>query len=209
MTESNAGGGDPTNTDPIVNPDPNVNKGDDPNADKDLETINTEFEKSLEDKSPEEITEAYKEHNKQLFGRAKSAEGKYKDLKDNQPDPKKVDPVTPPADPQPKPTDKDNKLSVDDVLGLQAEGYSPVEIKDLQDQAIKMGVPLNAYLGNEIIKAGVEQKRKEREADDATPSPSNKAPLYDKKEWKDLDDKEKDTKYGEHVKGIVDKKKGR
>ena len=99
-----------------------------------------------------------------------------------------------------------SELSVSDVLDLQAEGYSPADIKSFKDDADKMGITLKDYMGSETIMAGVKAKQEAKKTQDATPSPSEKVfKVGDTtKKFKEMDKDEKKSNF-ENVKRRVKK----
>lgn len=102
--------------------------------------------------------------NKELYERAKKAEAELKTLKQQKP--KGDEQPTNPSPASPEMTDRLERAE------LRLEGYSADEVDEIMTLG---GVKA---LNNELIKAGIEAKRKERKSLEATPTNSAKSPMY-------------------------------
>lgn len=78
-----------------------------------------------------------------------------------------------------------NADDIDSVLSLQAEGYSPNEIKSLREYGRKMGKPINEVIADEVIKAGFESLRMKAKTESAIPSPSKRSMTFKGKSLND------------------------
>lgn len=155
------------------------------NEDDVNDDINDDFseEEKLEDEnsdlSDEEKIKALEEKNKQLFQRAKKAELKNKEdrnRKENIPD------------------KKDIPSEIDDILSLQADGYSAKEIKTFKEYSKKMGISVGEVKDDPFIRGGIEAEREKEKVESATPPSSDGVSLSkEQKEFKKMnrDDREK------------------
>lgn len=71
-----------------------------------------------------------------------------------------------------------NSDDIDSVLSLQAEGYSPSEIKSLREYGRKMGKPIQEVAIDPVIKAGFDAMRAKAKTAEALPSPSRRTPTF-------------------------------
>jgi hypothetical protein len=100
--------------------------------------------------------------NRELYARAKKAEEELKKFK---------------AQPKAEETPTNSSPGIEERLErheLMLKGYSADEVDEI------MSLGGQKALGNEIIKAGIEAKRKARKSLEATPSESGKSPIFRK-----------------------------
>jgi len=107
---------------------------------------------------------ALEEKNKQLFARAKKAEGF--ELKDG-------DWIKPSV--EEKPSDKSDKLGFSEMAYLKSSGIAESEFTFVEDELDKFNGKLNDLIGNEYFKASLEKMRKEKNVEDATPTGSKRS----------------------------------
>lgn len=157
------------------------------NIDENLENNGEEILDEIEDEDLKAKFSALQDKNKRLFERAKKAEGKFKKFKEEKPE------DTPSAKPTPS---KVGDISITAVLDLQAQGFSPIEIKDLNEEAKTMGVPIDTLISNTKYMAGVEASRDKDKVEQATPRPTSSNPikLQGGKTFKGVIASEKSTK---------------
>ena len=116
---------------------------------------------------------ALQEQNRQLLARARKAEAKAKQLSANKQEAVSTD------DNQQEPP---SQVSDDrfDRLELKTEGYSNAEIDSIMELGGKTA------LANPVVVKAIDLMRKEAKSKDATPSGTNKSPVYQKFSEKDL-----------------------
>ena len=150
------------------------------------EEITTDDDVSEDENSQDNLSDADKivaleSKNKQLFQRAKKAELKMKEDKGQNPIPGKQEAVDVPSE-------------IDDILSLQADGYSPKEIKTLKVYSKKMNVPLSEVMNDSFIKSGIEAEREKEKVVSATPPPSEG--VFLSKEGKEFSKMDKNEREG-------------
>ena len=125
----------------------------------------------VEETTPEEVVveseptaEELAEKNKQLYERAKKAEAKVKELEKK---PKETN----------QPINSDERF---ERLELKTEGYNSDEVDFLMQNGGRKA------LDNTIAMAGIEAIRKKAKSQNATPSGTNKSPVYQKFTVQDL-----------------------
>ncbi len=151
------------------------------NIEENLELENDEVfdEEEYDDNEEEEIEDeelkakfsALKNSNKRLFERAKKAEGKLKKIKEE----KLGD--TPSQSSTKQVSGRNGDISITTVLDLQSKGFTPLEIKELNEEASSMGLSVEALVSNEKYMAGIEAIRAKQKVEQATPRPTNSNPI--------------------------------
>lgn len=163
--------------------------------------VDVNDDESLEDEeldndlSDEDKIVALESKNKQLFQRAKKAELKLKEDKGQNFNPSK------------KKKDADVPSEIDDILSLQADGYSAKEIKTLKTYSKKMSVPLSEVMNDPFIKSGINAEREKEKVESATPPPSDSINLSEEgKEFKKMDKKDREKNWGKTMDGYKNRR---
>ena len=73
-----------------------------------------------------------------------------------------------------KPEVKEETSEIDDILELQAEGYSPAEIKTIKQYSKRMNANFSEVLKDPYIKSGILAEREKNKTQNATPPSSSR-----------------------------------
>lgn len=67
-----------------------------------------------------------------------------------------------------------DELTTEALLNLQADNYSPSEIKEIYNEAKKLNITIDKFMGSELLMKGFKAQREEVKTQKATPSPSTR-----------------------------------
>lgn len=166
------------------------------------ETPGEEDETSLEKFITEETeTATVQEANKQLYNRAKTSETTIKELKEaaGVKSLKELRSfITQPKAPQASVSNTSSSpQEVEEKVELRLQGYSPDEIALVKRLAGDQS--LMSALQDPTVQAAVSGVRAKKQADNAVPEPTSRAPLYGEKAFGEKNEAEKKGSYSQTI----------